>query len=108
MTTASILLLSFLAIIGFAIINLFLWLLEFIAATAKCLLAYLLSKPYNWQRCYFDTRMLFTRMLLIFSFAMLSPRTMVKHQDLVKQFHAKKIHKSRQHQINKQANKHDF
>ncbi|XIF20194.1 MAG: Hypothetical protein AJITA_00921 [Acetilactobacillus jinshanensis] len=85
-TTASILLLSFLAIIGFAIINLFLWFLEFVAATAKCLLAYLLSKPYNWRKTYFYTRMLFTRLLLIFSFAMLSPRTMVKHQDYVEEF----------------------
>ena len=84
MTTAAILTLAFLAIIVFAIINLFLWFLEFVAATAKCLLAYLLSKPHDWKRSYFDIRVLFTKLLLVFSFAMLSPRAMVKHQNYIR------------------------
>lgn len=88
-TTISLLSLALIAIIGFAIINLFLWLLEFLAATAKCLLAYLLSKPHNWKQSYFDIRMLFTRLLLVFSFAMLSPETVVKHQDYVSHYQAK-------------------
>ena len=84
MTTVSIFILFVVAMFILAVINLFLWLLEAIAATIRWLLSYFLSRPHNWEKSYMDIRIFFTEILLKISFAMLSPKTMMRHQRYIR------------------------
>lgn len=72
------------AVIIFALINIILWGLEFIATIVKCLLDYFRGKRHTWKQNYVDVRLLFTNILLIFSFAELTPAQYIKHKNKTK------------------------
>lgn len=80
MTTATILITGVACILIFALINAILWLLEAILAVTKYLFAYLRGKQHNFLKGYLDVRILFTQLLLKVSYAMLSPRQIVRYR----------------------------
>lgn len=81
MTTISILTAFASCLVGFAIIELVMWLLEAIFATVKYFICYLLNRPCGWKQSYFQIRVIFTWILKWASFAELTPKQAIKHQD---------------------------
>lgn len=80
MTTISILTAFASCLVGFAIIELVMWLLEAIFATVKYIVCWITSKPCNWKQSYFQIRVIFTWLLKWVSFAELTPKQAIKHQ----------------------------
>lgn len=86
MTTLSVLSLFASCLAGYVVIELVIWFLEAVFATAKYFVCYLMSKPCSWKRSYLQIRTIFTWVLNKLSFAELSARQVNKHRTAIEAY----------------------
>lgn len=83
MTTITLSSFCVFAVVAFAIIELFLWGIEFVFPTVQKLVCYFMKKPCSWKDGYLEARITITMVLQKISWAEMSPKDLVKYRELL-------------------------